>query len=137
MNKDWKITKVSEGAPRKAVTDYGITFYHKVMLEGNERPVSIGKKTEEVPAVGTMVYGMIIATPEFPTDRFKGAKRPFAPGGSPKDEKAIQAMWAISQAIQWMKSPIGDNSPEDWQAVKAKAKELFSWVDEVKVSKED
>lgn len=57
------------------------------------------------------------------------------PGYVPKDEKAIQAMWAISQSIA-AHSGSADMDTADPLSVEAYAKELFAMVDRVKTGAE-
>lgn len=65
--------------------------------------------------------------------QYQGGTQPI-PGGQrgsgnyvPKDEKAIQAMWAIGQSIAALNDKV-----EDLQLVEDYAKELFAMVDRVK-----
>lgn len=55
-------------------------------------------------------------------------------GYTPKDEKAIQAMWAIGQAVQVTIATYKGKDPSG--TIEALAKELFVMVDRVKVGAE-
>jgi hypothetical protein len=85
----YKVTKVSEQEPKKYEGQYGTTYYIKVMLDGHSKPVEIGKKTPDAIKVGDELYGEIIAT-EYQTDKFKGERKPFTPGGGRQEDPAKQ-----------------------------------------------
>lgn len=75
----YKVTKVSEQEPKKYEGQYGTTYYIKVMLEGHNKPVEIGKKSPDAIKVGDELYGEVIPT-EYQTDKFKAERKPFTPG---------------------------------------------------------
>lgn len=147
----YKITKVSVEEPRKWDNPKGGTiFYIKTLLEGHDRPVSIGKKSPDALKVGDTVYGTINPDPEHPEDKFKADPPQFGGGqtsfgGSskppyiPKDEAAIKAMWAIGQVMNYMGNAVPEgkvvNITDDFlENVTEAASRLFIMVDRVKGS---
>lgn len=74
MAQEYTITKVSEQAPRQWNGEFGTTYYIKVMLEGHNKPVEIGKKDPNALKVGDKVFGDI-RTSEYPSDGFKSARQ--------------------------------------------------------------
>lgn len=81
MPQSYKITKVSEQEPRVYDGQYGTVYYIKVMLDGHNKPVEIGKKDPNALKVGDEVYGDIKPS-EYPSDGFKSAQKPYGtPGG--------------------------------------------------------
>lgn len=101
---DFKITRISQDPPREWGEGTQKTFYVKTMLEGHERPVSIGKKDPNALKVGDIVHGTIEKT-QYETDKFI-ADKPAYGGGSgakstyqPRDDEAIKAQWSIGQAV--------------------------------------
>jgi len=85
----YKVIKVSEQEPKKYEGQYGTTYYIKVMLEGHSKPVEIGKKSPDAIKVGEELFGEIIPT-EYQTDKFKGERKPFTPGGGRQEDPAKQ-----------------------------------------------
>lgn len=85
----YKVTKISEQEPKKYEGQYGTTYYIKVMLEGHSKPVEIGKKSPDAIKVGEELFGEIIPT-EYQTDKFKGERKPFTPGGGRQEDPAKQ-----------------------------------------------
>lgn len=137
MPQEYKITQVSSQPPREHYNQqYGTTTYYiKVMLEGVEKPVTIGKRRPDALKVGDTVYGRIIPT-QYDTDKFQAEKNP-AQGSAftPKDQGAIRAQWAIGQAIALLA-----HSPSDkveLKVLESTAKELYAMVDRVKASEKD
>lgn len=72
---EYKITKVSQQEPREWNGPNGTVYYIKVMLEGHDKPVSIGKKKPDALKEGFTVYGTIEPT-DLPEDKFKAAQNP-------------------------------------------------------------
>lgn len=135
MAQEYEIVKVSSRAPKEWEGSHGKVYYIKVMLKGHDKPVSVGKKSPDALKTGDTIFGTIVPT-DYEEDKFKAETRPFGGGGSrePKDEKAIQAMWAIGQAI----SAIGLVGEKDTALytgeVSDLAVQLFGMVDFVKGS---
>ena len=84
---DYKVVKVSEQEPKKWDGPNGTVYYIKTMLEGHDKPVSIGKKSADALKVGDTVYGEIQPT-DYIGDKFKAGKKPFTPGGGYNDPAA-------------------------------------------------
>ena len=123
---DYTITKVSEKPPREYEGSYGKVYYTKVMLQGHDKPVEIGKKQPNSLKVGDIVAGDIKPS-QYEADGFKAIKKDFNGGSKfqPKDEASIKAMWSISQSIATGQLDVDD--------IEAMAKDLFLMVDRVKV----
>jgi hypothetical protein len=104
----YKVTKVSQQEPR--VWDNpkgGKIFYIKCMLEGHDRPVSIGKKSPDAIKVGDTVSGTITSDPSHEEDKFKADPPAFTPGGgggksnyTPPNEHAIAKSVALKAAVE-------------------------------------
>lgn len=117
---------------------------YKVKLEGTELPVTITRKPESAPPkAGDEIYGTLDMSgqygPKFKSeskpDGFRGGSGGGSSGGkSPKDEKAIQAMWAIGQAINALGTVSTDGVQHYLGQVNEMADELFNMVDMVKTS---
>lgn len=100
---EYKITKVSQEEPREWGEGTNKTYYIKVMLDGHERPVSIGKKKPDALKVGDTVYGTITET-QYETDKFTADKMQGVfskPSFQPREDhhEAIKAQFAIKAAI--------------------------------------
>lgn len=131
---DYRITKVSNQEPRTYDGPNGTVYYIKVLLDGHDKPVSIGKRSPDALKEGDVVTGEITAT-QYETDKFT-AQKPFTAGGTkaftadPNKQAEIKAEWAIGQAMQWaIKS---DKLVAD--EIEANAKMLYAMVDRVKDS---
>lgn len=133
MSNTYKITRVSSQPPREHYSQKynSTTYYIKVMLEGHDRPVSIGKRAPDALKVGDTVYGTILPT-AYDADNFKlEGNKPFAP---PKDTNEIKAEWAIGQAVTlYMPQKTAENRP-DFEEIELYAKEVYRMVDRVKAS---
>ena len=132
MAQEYKITKVSEQEPRQYEGQYGTVYYHKVMLEGHKKPVSIGKKTADKPNVGDVLYGTIKDNPEYDEDGFKAEKKPFSSntktfGKSPEEQSAIMRMNALTNAVNFHKDPMASGGA-DLSTIIATAQTLYDWV---------
>jgi len=129
---DYKVTKVSQEEPRVWDGDNGKVYYIKVMLEGHDKPVSIGKKTPDAIKVGDTVSGEITET-QYETDKFKAEKKPYTPGfkGEPRDNDRIVAQWSIGQAVATLQPKLNSNDLSD---VEEMAKLFYAMVDRVKGS---
>ncbi len=130
---EYKVVKVSEQPPKEYESPNGLIYYIKVMVDGHDKPITVGKKTPDAIKTGDVLTGTITPT-EYSEDKFKSEK-PFNAGfkGQPKDEAAIKAMWSISQAVA-LHTAVTSNGGEEAQSIEATAKELFAMVDRVKVS---
>lgn len=133
MSNTYKITRVSSQPPREHYSQKynSTTYYIKVMLEGHDRPVSIGKRAPDALKVGDTVYGTILPT-AYDADNFKlEGNKPFAPS---KDTGEIKAEWAIGQAVTlFMPQMTAQNRPY-FGEIEEYAKELFLMVERVKNS---
>lgn len=134
MSQEYKIIKVSSQPPKEWEGSHGKVYYIKVMLEGHDKPVSVGKKSPDALKAGDTIFGTIVPT-DFGEDKFKSESKPYGGGGhAPKDEKAIQSMWAIGQAISAM-GLVGDKDTDFYIGeVSDLAVQLFGMVDFVKGS---
>lgn len=136
---EYKITKVSQEAPKEYQGEHGTTYYIKVMIDGHERPVSIGKKKPDALKVGDTVYGTITET-QYDTDKFTADKMQggYAGGKSnyqPRDDDAIRAQFAIKTAAGMATSFVRTtNDLEGW--IEIEAKKLYAMVDRVKGSEQ-
>lgn len=116
MSQEYKITKVSADKPREWPNPHGGTVYYiKVMLEGHDKPVSVGKKAPDALKPGFTVYGTIEPS-DLPEDKFKAEVKPEF--NSPKDgvnweerNNSIRAQFAIKAAVQ----AVGTTPPPDAQ----------------------
>lgn len=132
MAQEYKIVKVSKESPREYYNETykSTTYYIKVMLEGHDKPVTIGKKRPDALKEGDLVFGRIVET-QYEVDKFQ-AEQQGRPGGgnfTPKDQDAIKAQWAIGQAIVlFHESPTADYLDQ----IEKTAKSLFAMVDRVK-----
>ena len=129
---EYKITKISEQEPKKYDGQYGTVYYHKVMLEGHDRPVSIGKKTADKPTIGETIYGTIQPKPDYDVDGFKSEKKPFTPNGSKSYGKSLEErhnimkMNALNNAVAHIGSSI-DNLPDPEKVIMT-AEEFYRWL---------
>lgn len=145
MAETYKVTAVSTKT-KQWEGKYGPMVDHYVKLEGVDAPVVVTKKPDSrAPQEGDELYGTLDMGGKF-GPKFKAESKPFgggAPSGGgggskpsyqPKDEKAIQAMWAIGQAVTALgpitdkKQPVADYA----LAVETVATELFGLVDVIK-----
>lgn len=77
MDQDYKVVKVSQEEPREWNGPNGTIYYHKVMLEGHAKPVSVGRKEKHSLTEGQVIYGHILVEQSFPEDKWKAGKKPF------------------------------------------------------------
>lgn len=129
----YKIVRVSTEPAREHYSEqYNTrTFYIKVMLEGHEKPVSIGKKTHDALKAGDTVNGTILPT-EHPADNFKAefnkAREDTASAQGQNTQDDIRAQWAIKQAVLLFTS----GKDEKIDGIEKNAKDFFSMVERVK-----
>lgn len=107
----YKITRVSEQPPNAWPKDAPTTWYYKLMVEGHERPISVGKKKPDfVFRVGDTIDGTITADPGRDADKFKadatafggGGSRPAVPRGTtPEDKESIARAVALKAAVDF------------------------------------
>lgn len=131
---EYKVTKVSTQEPKVYEGQYGTTYYIKVMLEGVDEPVEIGKKSPDALKQGDTVYGTV--TDGQYGKKFKAEKKPFGqPGGSKynRDDAAIRAQWAIGQSVGWFstRKTVDEHLNE---RIEELAKVFYAMVDRVKGS---
>ena len=103
------------------------------MLEGHDRPVTIGRKTMDKPSVGETVYGTIQPKPDYDVDGFKSEKKPFTPSGgnksygkSPEEQHNIMRMNALNNAVAHIGASM-DNVP-NVESVIVTAGEFYQWL---------
>jgi hypothetical protein len=99
---EYKVLKVSQEPPREHTGDYGTTYYIKVMLEGHDRPVSIGKKDPNALKAGDVVSGTITET-QYDADKFTAEKKQFGGGGhnsQPRDDEDVRIQWALGRSYE-------------------------------------
>lgn len=97
----YKITKVSDDEPKVWGEGERKTYYIKVMLEGHEKPVTIGKKKPGALSVGMTVEGDIIPT-EYAEDKFKASTGSFGGGGGKThDPDSMYRCNALNNAVAW------------------------------------
>lgn len=139
MAQEYTITKVSDQPPKE--WKHGISYY-KVMVDGHSKPIDAGKKAK--PNVGDKLYGDIQVQPQEQSDKFVRVERPdsnFSTPSSPakapyqpKDEAAIQAMWAIGQSVGFWSSvkTVNEAGALPLDGVESLAQDLFAMVLRVK-----
>lgn len=126
MSQDYTIKAVSS-EPREWEGAYGKMLSYHIQVEGNGEPVTLNKKPDSpAPQVGDVIYGDVVPG-EF-GQRFKAAKKPFA--GYQRDDKAIQAQWAIGQAREWVQYNEGHGTAD----IENEAKQFFGMIERIKNS---
>lgn len=95
---NYRITKVSDQEPIKFNGQYGTTYYIKVMLDGHDKPVEIGKKNPNSLKVGDEVFGTIIPT-QYQSDKFKAVKPLLKPVEDPAKQDSIIRQSSMKAAI--------------------------------------
>lgn len=107
MPMEYKITKVSTQEPRKWDGPKGTVYYINVMLEGHQRPVSIGKKAPDALKPGDTVYGDIEPT-SYAADKFKSQQNPgqgnFQKGKQPMDPTTMYVSYAKDLLVEVVKT---------------------------------
>lgn len=99
---EYKITEISPEEPKLWKGPNGDLYYIDVMVEGRDKPVSVGKKSPDALKVGDVIEGEIEET-DRQTDKFKHAKKAFVPGGSsktPQDKEDIARAVALKAAVE-------------------------------------
>ena len=129
MSNEYKVIRISEQEPKKYDGQYGTTYYIKVMLEGHEKPVEIGKKTPDAIKAGDTVYGSITAT-EYQTDKFKGEQKPFegSKGSFNKVEDPAKQDSIIRQSSMKASIDLVSNGKIELDELYTKADEIVAWV---------
>lgn len=125
---EYKIARISTEQPREHFSEKfnSTTYYIKVMVEGHDRPVSVGKKSPDALKVGDTIYGEIVPT-QYDTDNFKPETKP-NPAFQKRDDSAIKAQWAIGQAVSLFTS----GKDEAISDIEKNAKDFYVMVDRVK-----
>lgn len=145
MATEFTIQQVSTRPPEAWQSSYGPMEKYKVIVNGYDDPVALNRKPGNRPQVGESLYGTVESTPY--GLKFNREDKPqFAnPSGQntqsgkasstyvPRDDKAIQAQWAIGQAVQ---ISIALGRHEDLGTIESLAKDMFSMIDRVKDSKD-
>ena len=129
MSNEYKVIRISEQEPKKYDGQYGTTYYIKVMLEGHEKPVEIGKKTPDALKAGDTVYGSITAT-EYQTDKFKGEQKPFegSKGSFNKVEDPAKQDSIIRQSSMKASIDLVSNGKIELDELYTRADEIVAWV---------
>ncbi len=97
----YKVTKVSEETPKEWGEGTNKTYYIKVMVDGHDKPISVGKKSPNALSAGDELNGTITPT-EYDTDKFKPEPKAFTPGVKTEDpakQDSIMRMNALNCAI--------------------------------------
>lgn len=136
---EYKVTQLSSRAPNVWEGPHGTVYYIRVMLEGHEKPVDIGKKKPDAIKVGDIVSGDI-KSDSGAADKFKAAplQGSFGGGGSSsnsssgytRDDDAIKAQFAIKAAIEYVH--YSETGKVTLDTVETVAKQLFLMIDRVK-----
>lgn len=80
---EYKVTQINvDGPPNEWAGPKGKVYYIGVMLDGWDKPVSIGKKTPDALKIGDTVYGEVIET-DYLTDKWKHSEAPQHGSSSP------------------------------------------------------
>lgn len=133
---EYKVTSLMKDEPKEWKGPHGSVWYHSVMVDGHDKPLSVGKKEPNSIKVGDIIYGDITET-DYLEDKFKPSPPP--QGGSKATleyEPSTNARWAIGMAYRAFISATG--SPEDatgefpFDAVKQHAGQLLIMFDELK-----
>lgn len=132
---EYKVTKVSTDLPREHFNEKfnSTTYYIKVMLEGHDKAVTIGKKSANALKVGDTVNGIILPT-EYDTDNFKNEFNKPGTTFAPKDQEEIKAQFAIKAAVQAFGPNTGDGYADYFADLETYAIKLFAMVEHVKNS---
>jgi hypothetical protein len=132
----YTINRVSEQQPREWTNPLGgVIYYIKVMLEGHDRPVEVGKKKPDALSAGQTINGNILSKPEFEADGFKADPiTPHSGGGTggghyQRDDNAIKAQFAIKAGIAFAAASGKAPTIKDVQTY---AIEFYGMVEEVK-----
>lgn len=139
MAQTFKIEAVSS-TKREFESKYGPMVSYRLKLEGVEEPVELTKKTTSpAPTKGSELYGTVDMSsqygPKFKTERQFDGGGGSKPSYQPKDEKAIQAMWAIGQSAQFLATSQGAKA--DIADIEPLASDLFAMVDRVKADSKE
>lgn len=135
---DYKITRISQDPPREWNNPKGGTvYYRKVMLEGWDKPVSVGKKSADALHVGDVLQGTITPDPEHGEDKFKADAAAFTGGGggsshspaprgtTPEDKESIARAVALKAAVDYYPSDANKVTPSDVIEV---AERFLAWL---------
>jgi len=109
---------------------YGKMVTYFLRLEGYEGEVQINKKEgSEAPKAGESIFGEIVE--DSYGAKFKSQKNPSGFKGTPRDQNAIRAQWAIGQAH--LAIPYDPSDEEKWiRNVGKTAKLFYAMVERVK-----
>lgn len=121
--RDWNSAK---GGPMKS---------YKLKLSGVSEPVEWNRKADSpAPKVNETISGTVETSQyglKFKMDYQGGGSAGGRSGGYQKDEKAIQAMWSIGQAVQCLSEEMKPKA--SLADIEANAQQLFEMVGRVKV----
>lgn len=119
---------------------YGSMVSYQVKFVGNDNAVEVTRKSSSpAPKAGDALEGTIDVSGEYgPKFKAEYANKSFGGAGSkpayiPKDEKAIQAMWSIGQAVV-LHNATNTGTKVEIETIEALAIELFGMVDSVKAA---
>lgn len=144
MSQTFKIQAVSKQTKPWTGT-YGAMIDYRLKLDGVDEVVVLSKKADSpAPTANDELFGSIDMSgkfgPKFVVDRSRfggssGGGSGSKPAYQPKDEKAIQAMWAIGQSVTAYGQLGAKETPQEYSGkVSELAVELFGMVDFVKGS---
>lgn len=142
MSQTFKIQAVSKQTKPWTGT-YGAMIDYRLKLDGLDEVVVLSKKADSpAPAAGNELFGSVDMSgkfgPKFVVDRSRfggssGGGSGSKPAYQPKDEKAIQAMWAIGQSVAAYGTVGAKETVQEYSGkVSDMAVELFGMVDFVK-----
>lgn len=130
---EYRVARVSDQTPREWDNPKGGRIYYiKVMLEGHDKPVAVGKRKPDALSVGQVIHGTIQPKPDFPEDGFKpdAMDQPHSASNyTPRDDAAIKAQFAIKAAIQYSATQNGIPAMDD---IEGYAQMFFGMVERVK-----
>lgn len=142
MAQEYTIKAVSSAPPREWSGKFGLNKSYRVRFAGSDMTVELAKlASSPPPQVGEIVFGTIESNEyglKFKTASkvgggFGGQNRPL------RDDSAIQAQWAIGQAMSWFggdpASRLDKDDTPPFDKVEALANDLFAMIDRVKGSK--
>jgi hypothetical protein len=139
----YTITRISDQAPREWQNPKGGTVYYiKVMLEGHEKPVAIGKKKPDALSVGQQVHGAILENFDKPEDGFRpdppstqstgNQSANFGSGGDDRGDD-IRAQVALKAAVKALPLADATGDNDDYkQAVRNLAISFYGIMADVK-----
>lgn len=112
---EYKVKQIMAGEPREWKGPHGVVWYIEVMVEGHEKPLSVGKKDPNSLKVGDTIYGDIVET-DYITDKFTPSAPPQGkPEYKPKDERQITRNMVWKNLLQHYDVPSMEPDTAQWQ----------------------